>query len=65
MPYPEDQLRKIIRQESRAAVREELADVDDARIANPEKDGPGSRSLGVMLWLILKLLRKVAKKVGA
>jgi hypothetical protein len=41
------------------------ADLGDERIANPTDDGPASRSLAVILWTILKLLRKVAKKVGA
>ncbi len=33
------------------------------RIDNPEDDGPASRSLAVMLWTILKLVRKIDKKV--
>lgn len=41
-------------------------DLGDERILKPDEfEGPKSRSLRVMLWTILKLLRKIEKKVGA
>lgn len=41
------------------------SDLGSERIANPDDDGPASRSLAVVLWTLLKLQRKIAKKVGA
>lgn len=58
-PEDFDAIRKIVREEVAAT------DLGAERIANPGDDGPGSRSLSVVLWTLLKLQRKIAKKVGA
>lgn len=58
-PEDFDAIRKIVREEVAAA------DLGTERIANPGDEGPNSRSLSVVLWTLLKLQRKIAKKVGA
>ena len=64
---PEDwkQLRAIVREEVVAASDRLIEDVDTGQVQNPTEQGVKSMSMSRMLWNILKLCQRIARKVGA
>ena len=54
--------------EARAIIREEIAaafgNVGDERVDNPDDTGPKSRSIGALLWLILRTVQGLRDDLG-